>query len=32
MMQIRRPIHREAIGSAEPYRPYLTPFIEAYYG
>lgn len=32
MLQVRRPIHREAIGSAEPYRPFLEPFIAAYYG
>ena len=32
MMQVRRPINRDAIGSAEPYRQFLTPFIEAYYG
>ena len=32
MMQVRRPIYRDAIGSAEPYRQYLAPFIEAYYG
>jgi tetratricopeptide (TPR) repeat protein len=31
-MQVRRPINRAGIGSAEPYRPYLAPFIEAYYG
>jgi len=32
MVQVRRPINRDAIGSAEPYRQFLTPFIEAYYG
>lgn len=32
MMQVRRPINREGIGSAEPYRRFLEPFIEAYYG
>jgi len=32
MMQVRRPINRDAIGSAEPYRQFLTPFIEAYSG
>jgi hypothetical protein len=31
MMQVRRPINRAAIGSAEPYREFLQPFIEAYY-
>jgi tetratricopeptide (TPR) repeat protein len=31
VMQVRRPIGRQAIGSAEPYRPFLKPFIEAYY-
>ncbi|MBO0749310.1 MAG: sulfotransferase [Porphyrobacter sp.] len=31
MMQVRRPIDRGAIGSAEPYRPFLQPFIDAYY-
>jgi tetratricopeptide (TPR) repeat protein len=32
MMQVRRPINRAAVGSARPYRPFLEPFIEAYYG
>lgn len=32
VMQVRRPINRAGIGSAEPYRPYLGPFIETYYG
>ena len=32
MVQVRRPIHREAVGSAEPYRPFLEPFLEAYGG
>jgi hypothetical protein len=32
MMQVRRPISRGAIGSAEPYREFLQPFIDAYYG
>lgn len=32
MMQVRRPINRAGIGSAEPYRQFLEPFIEAYYG
>jgi hypothetical protein len=31
MMQVRRPIHREGIGAAEPYRSFLDPFLEAYY-
>ena len=31
-MQVRRPINREATGAAEPYRPFLEPFIKAYYG
>jgi hypothetical protein len=32
MMQVRRPINRRAIGSAEPYREFMAPFIDAYYG
>jgi tetratricopeptide (TPR) repeat protein len=28
--QVRRPIHRQGIGSAEPYRAYLKPFLDAY--
>jgi hypothetical protein len=32
VMQVRRPINRDAIGSAKPYRQFLEPFIEAYYG
>jgi hypothetical protein len=32
MMQVRRPINRQGIGSAEPYRPFLEPFVKAYYG
>jgi tetratricopeptide (TPR) repeat protein len=32
MMQVRRPINRSGIGSAAPYRTYLAPFIDAYYG
>jgi tetratricopeptide (TPR) repeat protein len=28
--QVRRPIHRQGIGSAEPYRAYLEPFLDAY--
>jgi tetratricopeptide (TPR) repeat protein len=31
VMQVRRPINREGIGSAEPYRAFLKPFIETYY-
>jgi hypothetical protein len=31
VMQVRKPIGRQAIGSAEPYRPFLEPFIDAYY-
>jgi thioredoxin-like negative regulator of GroEL len=31
MVQVRKPINRDAIGSAEPYREFLKPFIEAYY-
>jgi tetratricopeptide (TPR) repeat protein len=31
VMQVRRPINRAGIGSAEPYRPYLKPFIDAYF-
>ena len=31
LMQVRRPINREAIGSAGPYRQFLGPFVEAYY-
>lgn len=30
MAQVRRPINRDGIGAAEPYRQYLQPFIEAY--
>jgi tetratricopeptide (TPR) repeat protein len=29
-MQVRRPIGRQAIGSAAPYRQFLAPFIETY--
>ena len=32
VMQVRRPINRKAIGSAEPYARFLEPFVEAYYG
>jgi len=31
-IQVRRRINRDGIGSAEPYREFLKPFIEAYYG
>jgi tetratricopeptide (TPR) repeat protein len=31
-MQVRRPINRSGIGAAERYRPFLEPFIKAYYG
>lgn len=31
MVQVRRPINRRAVGSAEPYREFLRPFIDAYY-
>jgi hypothetical protein len=31
LLQVRRPINREGIGAAEPYREFLAPFIEAYY-
>jgi hypothetical protein len=30
--QVRRPINRDGIGSAEPYRAHLAPFLEAYAG
>ena len=32
VMQVRRPINRRAVGSAEPYRRLLEPFIDAYCG
>lgn len=32
LMQIRRPINRDAIGAAEPYREFLEPFLAAYHG
>ena len=32
MMQVRKPINRAAIGSAEPYRGFLEPFAKAYFG
>ena len=31
MVQVRRPINRDALGAAEPYRAFMTPFIDAYY-
>jgi hypothetical protein len=30
-MQVRRPINRDGVGSARPYREYLEPFAAAYY-
>lgn len=30
-VQVRRPINQAGVGSADPYREYLTPFVEAYY-
>lgn len=30
MMQVRKPINRDAIGAAEPYRRFLEPFLRAY--
>jgi thioredoxin-like negative regulator of GroEL len=30
VMQVRRPVNRRSVGSAEPYRAVLQPFIEAY--
>ncbi|MGZ3245721.1 MAG: tetratricopeptide repeat-containing sulfotransferase family protein [Croceibacterium sp.] len=30
-VQVRRSINRQGIGSAEPYRAFLRPFVEAYY-
>lgn len=32
MVQVRRPITRGAVGAAEPYRAFLQPFVDAYYG
>jgi len=29
-LQVRRPINRSGIGVAEPYRPFLQPFVDAY--
>jgi hypothetical protein len=31
VMQVRRPLNRQGIGSAEPYHEFLRPFIDAYY-
>jgi len=31
VMQVRQPINRRGIGSAEPYRAYLAPFLDAYH-
>ncbi|WP_082472665.1 tetratricopeptide repeat-containing sulfotransferase family protein [Sphingomonas sp. Leaf357] len=31
-LQVRRPINRDGLGVAEPYREFLQPFIDAYYG
>jgi hypothetical protein len=31
MVQVRRPINRDGIGAAEPYREFLEPFIKAYF-
>jgi hypothetical protein len=30
-MQVRRPINREGIGAAEPYRRFLSPFLSSYF-
>ena len=30
-MQVRRPIHRRAIGSAQPFREFMEPFVTAYH-
>jgi hypothetical protein len=30
LAQVREPIYRRAVGAAEPYREWLTPFIDAY--
>lgn len=32
VMQVREPINKKGIGVAEPYRKFMQPFIEAYYG
>lgn len=31
-LQVRRPINRDGVGVAEPYRAFLAPFVEAYTG
>lgn len=31
-LQVRRPINRDGLGVAEPYRPFLQPFLDAYEG
>ena len=31
VMQVRQPIHSDSVGSAEPYREFLEPFLQAYY-
>jgi hypothetical protein len=31
VMQVRRPINRDGVGSSEPYREFLEPFVRAYY-
>jgi hypothetical protein len=31
VMQVRRPINRDGVGSAEPYREFLKPFVDAYH-
>jgi len=31
-LQVRRPINRSGIGVAEPYRAFLQPFVDAYWG
>lgn len=32
VMQVRKPISPASVGSAEPYREFLRPFVQAYYG
>lgn len=31
-LQVRQPINRSGLHAAEPYRPFLAPFVEAYFG
>jgi hypothetical protein len=31
-MQVREPINRQGIGGAQPYREFLQPFVDAYFG